>query len=177
MFIWQLSPHKQTFKPSRWHTSSNFKQSWVKVFQRTRVSTHSATGLRNCSAPKTGKQLTQTGRNVDYFTRVKFSLLILLLRCSNKTTQVFYMYICIRQSMCIPSYISTRYSLLISHVPLGASEVVSSGKDNKVWQRPGLTGDEYKNSAGELNNIFVTQRFNCSFTFNMQYWNVCGFTR
>jgi hypothetical protein len=56
MFIRQLSPHKQKFKPSRWHTSGNFIQSRVKVFKRWRVSTHSATGLCNCSAPKTGKQ-------------------------------------------------------------------------------------------------------------------------
>jgi hypothetical protein len=107
----------------------------------------------------------------------KFSLLILLLRCSNKTTQVFYMYICISQSMCISSYTSTRYSLRSSHVPLGVSKVVSGGKDNKVWQRPGLTDDEYKYSAGEMNVIFITQRFNCSVTCTIQYSNVCAFTR
>jgi hypothetical protein len=34
-----------------------------------------------------------------------------------------------------------------------------------------------KNSTGEMDNIFVTRRFNCSVTCNMHYCNVCGSTR
>ena len=73
-------------------------------------------------------------------------------------------------------YTSTRYPMLLNHVPLRVSEVVSSGKETPVRQRPGSTGDEYKNSTGEMNNIFVIQRFNCSITCNILYSKVCGLT-